>query len=104
MGLVLNRIGFKKIKIKTTLSLTWDWWCLGDDMGDVEVDAPEVRMLGGDHAEAGAGVSPDVDEHIDIIEAAVDPKQLLHEDDGVAAHGVVEHLVQSRIGAQLLER
>lgn len=78
--------------------------CGGDDLGEVEVDALDVGVLGGDHAEGGAVVAADIDEHIDPGEAVVVAEQLLDHDAGVAQHPLVEHLAEPCIGAHVLER
>ena len=73
-------------------------------MREVEVDALDVRMLGGDLVAGGAGATTDVDEHLDVVEAAVDLDQLLHEDGRVAPHALGEKLVVRWIGALALEQ
>lgn len=69
---------------------TWNRWDLRNDWLNVEVDALDVGVGGGDQAETGAVASADVDEHLDVIEAVVDGEQLLEYDGRVSPHGIVK--------------
>lgn len=83
---------------------TWEGWCLRDDMGEVVVDGLDVGVHGGDHVEADADATTDVDEHLDANEGAVHREQLLHDDGGVVPHELIEQTVEPGIGAVVLER
>ncbi|RRT54384.1 hypothetical protein B296_00047385 [Ensete ventricosum] len=61
-------------------------------MGEVVVDALDVGVHGGDHMQADADATTDVDE------------QLLHDYGRVVPHELVEQTVEPGIGAVVLER
>ncbi|RWW14075.1 hypothetical protein GW17_00022186 [Ensete ventricosum] len=73
-----NPIYYTRVGGKRTLSWatarrrwrTWVGWCLRDDMGEVVVDALDVGVHGGDHVEADADATTDVDEHLDAVASA----------------------------------
>lgn len=73
-------------------------------MGEVVVDGLDVGVHGGDHVEADADATTDVDEHLDANEGAVHREQLLHDDGGVVPHELIEQTVEPGIGAVVLER
>ena len=73
-------------------------------MREVEIDALDVRVLRGYQAEGAAGATADVDEHLDVVEAAVFLEQLSGEYGGVVPHALVEHLVEPGVGTGILER
>lgn len=73
-------------------------------MGKIIVDALDVGVLGGDHGERGPDAAPDVDERVDAVEPVVELEELLGDYDGVVLHALIEHLVEPRVRAVVLER
>lgn len=73
-------------------------------MGKIIVDALDVGVLGGDHVERGPDAAPNVDERVDAVEPVVELEELLGDYDGVVLHALIEHLVEPRVRAVVLER
>lgn len=72
-------------------------------MREVKVDALDMRVLGGDHVEGGTNATTDIDEHLNFFEALVKLQEFLGGDDRVVLHALIEHLVESGVGAMILE-
>lgn len=77
---------------------------LGDDVGEVVVDPPDVRVAGDDGGHSGAHAAADVDDGGGGVEAGVEVEQLLGDDDGVVLHALVEDAVEAGVRAVVLER
>nr|ACR36918.1 unknown [Zea mays] len=77
---------------------------LGDDVRQVEVDPGDVRVAGRDGVQRGAHAAAHVHQRRHALEARVEVQQLLGDDHRVVLHALVEHAVEARVRAVVLER
>ena len=73
-------------------------------MRQIKVNAPEGGVFRDNHVECCPDAATDVDECSEALKAIVSLENFLHSEGGVIGHSLVEHLVESWVGAVILER
>ena len=83
---------------------TWKRGGILNNMRKIKVDPLDGGIFRDDEVKCSSDTATDINQSGDAFESPIGGKDLLHGNGGVVRHAAVENLVESGVGAMVLER